>query len=252
MEKINIPTSNGKNLAAVVHTPVTATDKLAILCPGHLDSKDYPHLIALAEDLVKQGYTVVRFDPLGTWESDGSNADYTITQHLHDIRTVIDYMLGQNHFDHILLGGHSRGGMNSILYAAQDPRISKVLAIMPPYAIIRTVNKDKVTQWKKDGFRVSARDVPGQTAKREFTVPYANIEEDSRHDVLAAVKKVHVPIIFLTGDQDTIVLPADVKTIFEQANEPKKFIVMAGIGHDYRHNPDEIKKVNERILEELK
>ena len=63
-----IPSSKG-NLAAAVHYPETKTERLAILCPGYVDSKDYKHLVGLAEALSKQGYTVVRFEPTGTWES---------------------------------------------------------------------------------------------------------------------------------------------------------------------------------------
>lgn len=74
--KKTIPSSKG-NLAAVVHYPDLQTDKLAILCPGYLDSKDYKHLVGLSAALCDKGCTVVRFDPAGTWESGGEISDYT-------------------------------------------------------------------------------------------------------------------------------------------------------------------------------
>ncbi len=40
-------------------------------------------------------------------------------------------MLTKDKYTGILLGGHSRGGMVSLLYTARDNRISKVLGIMP-------------------------------------------------------------------------------------------------------------------------
>lgn len=39
--------------------------------------------------------------------------------------------------------------------------------------------------------------------------------------------------------------------IFDNANEPKKFLLLEKIGHDYRLNDDEIKLANEKILEQL-
>src|SRR3989344_8435825 len=117
MEKLKIPNPKGQNIAAVIHQPETAMGKLAILCPGFLDTKDYAHLVELAKSLANEGYTVVRFDPIGTWESGGDISDYTTSEYLEDIKTVIEYMLHEGNYKHILLGGHSRGAMVSIIYA---------------------------------------------------------------------------------------------------------------------------------------
>ncbi len=254
-EKIYIPSTTG-NLAAVVHRPAIKTEKpaslagrLAILCPGFLDSKDYEGLAKLAEALAGQGFTAVRFDPTGTWESDGTIADYTTTQYLADVKSVLEYMLREGGYKYVLLGGHSRGGMVSVLYAARDSRISAVLGIMPSSP--KTFPAERKELWKKEGVAVSDRDIPGKHEKREYRVPYSHAEDRDKYDVIEEVKKVHVPILLFTGDQDVNVLPEHVKLIFDNANEPKKFVVLKGIGHDYRHNPEEVKQVNERILEEL-
>ncbi|OGF23274.1 hypothetical protein A2Y83_00120 [Candidatus Falkowbacteria bacterium RBG_13_39_14] len=103
-----IPSSKG-NLAAAIHFAETETGELAILCPGFLDSKDYNGLHNLAEALNKKGYTVVRFDPAGTWESEGDISEYTVTQYLEDIKNILEYMLKQSAYKEILLGGHSQG-----------------------------------------------------------------------------------------------------------------------------------------------
>ncbi len=61
-QKVMIPSSFGK-LDGVINYHERKTKKLAILCPGYLDSKDYGGLAGLAEMLAKEGYTVVRFEP---------------------------------------------------------------------------------------------------------------------------------------------------------------------------------------------
>ncbi|MBM3257492.1 MAG: alpha/beta hydrolase [Candidatus Liptonbacteria bacterium] len=126
IEKIQIPSSLGKKLVAAVHYPESQMDppageasKLAILCPGYLDTKEYPHLIELAKTLAEKGYTSVRFDPTGTWESEGDIAEYTTSQFLKDIQSVLEYMLRERSYEHILLGGHSRGGMKRRLINLQ-------------------------------------------------------------------------------------------------------------------------------------
>ncbi len=67
------------DLSVAIHNPETKTKKLAILCPGFLDSKDYAGLTELANRLTEHGYTSVRFDPTGVWESGGNITDYTIS-----------------------------------------------------------------------------------------------------------------------------------------------------------------------------
>jgi len=249
IEKIKIPNNKNKNIAAVIHYPEMKTERLAIICPGYLDSKDYDHLVKLAETLSQHGYASVRFDPTGTGESEGSINDYLTSQYLEDVKSVLEYMLKAGKYSSILLAGHSRGGMISILYASRDSRISNVAAIMPSSP--KTIQGKRYEDWKAIGFAVSVRDIPNTNEKREYRVPYTHVIDLEKFNVFKEVKNLHAPIIFIAGELDAKVLPEDVKEIFDLAHEPKKFILMNGIGHDYRHNPSEINQVNKKILEAL-
>jgi len=246
-EKAKIPSSKG-NLAAIIHYSEKKTGKLAILCSGYLDSKNYRHLISLAETLSREGYTVVRFDSTGVWESDGNISDYTTTQYLEDIKNVIEYMLHQASYKHILIGGHSRGGQVAILYAARDSRISLILAIMPSSKRTTKMGQ-RYKDWQKTGTSTSYRDLPdNKEQKREFHIPYSHAVDKDKYDVVEDVKKIKVPIIFIAGELDDLCSPELVRGIFDSANEPKKLSLISGIGHDYRFNDDEIKLVNKNIL----
>ncbi len=247
-KNVLIPSSFGK-LSATIHTPDTQTEKLAILCPGNVDSKDYDHLVGLAEQLCLNGYTVVRFDPTGTWESEGDISHYTTTQYLMDVKNILEFMLTQNTFTNVLLGGHSRGARVAILFAARDPRISTVLGIMPASSTTATLEQRAL--WEKNGFKISLRNIPGKNEKREFRIPFSFATDGEQYHVLEDVKKIHVPIILVAGELDTITRPEEVKRVFDTANERKKLILMNGIGHDYRHHPEEIELVNKKILEQL-
>ncbi|OHB20892.1 MAG: hypothetical protein A2666_00870 [Parcubacteria group bacterium RIFCSPHIGHO2_01_FULL_47_10b] len=251
IENVRIASTKG-NIFAAIHYPEAPTKQLAILCPGYLDSKDYAHLMGLAGVLCDKGYTVVRFDPTGTWDSEGDITDYTTTQYLEDIRNVLGYMLKQGSFESVLLGGHSRGAMVSILYAARDQRISMVVAIMPSSGRwrMRTQEHDK---WKNDGFSISTRDLPhNRNKKRTFRVPYAHLVDRNLYDASVDVKKIHSPVILIAGELDDLVLPSEVQKMYDNANEPKKYTMIPGIGHDYRFHDDEIKIVNGVILEQMK
>lgn len=247
-QNLKIPTENGLSLDAVINRSPKETKRLAILCPGFLDSKDYRGLLKLAEALAERGYDVVRFDPTGVWKSDGDISEYNTTRYLADIRCVLNYMMEQKAYEHVLLGGHSRGGTTAMLYAARDPRISSVLAIMSAFQ--RSNSGKRAEKWRADGFHVSSRDIPDSSGIRQFKVPYSHYEDYCKHNLFEDIKKVHVPLTMVVGGSDKLVTIDDVKKIFDPANEPKKLILVEGVGHDYRESPDEIKKVNGAILKE--
>lgn len=249
MENIKIKNSKGKNIAVAVNYPEVKTDKLVILCPGFLDSKDYNGLLKLSEILAEQGYVAVRFDPTGTWESEGDISEYTMTQYLDDIKSVLEYMLSLSDYKHILLGGHSRGGQMSLLYAARDSKISSVLAIMPSSGPITGEHRQ---EWEKDKIKISSRDLPNDiNKKREFRVPFSHVLDRDQYDVVSDVKKIKVSIIFIAAELDEFIPVEDVKELYNNANEPKKFILIENIGHNYRRNLDEVKIVNNKIIETL-
>ena len=248
--EIKIQSPKG-NIAAVINYPEDEAKYLAILCPGYLDSKNYKHLTGLAESLSEQGIITVRFEPIGTWESEGEISDYTTTQYLEDIKNVLNYMTSDKSYKQIILVGHSRGGQVSILYAAKDPRISLVIGIMP--SSNRTMTEERLESWEKKGIRASHRDLPEDGVKqKEFVVPFSHADDAKRYDVTAEVRKIKVPIVLIAGELDSVCSQRDVKEIFNNANEPKKFIMINNIGHDYRHNENEIKIVDGKTLEALR
>ena len=236
-------------IATVISYPKNNKNKLAILCPGYLDSKDYEHLVMLSKELNDLGFTVVRFDPIGTWDSDGVISDYTNSQYLNDIKVVIDYMLTKSVFNQIIIGGHSRGGQISILYAARDQRINLVLGIM---ASSGSAEGNFRLDWEEKGAMYSQRDFPfNKEGKKEYYVPFSHVLDADRYDVIKDVKNINIPIILIAGELDDIVTPNDVKEIFDSANEPKEFIFLKNIGHNYRNNKKEIRYVNENIVNTL-
>lgn len=248
MENVKIPNSKGQKIAAVIHRPNIDTNKLAILCPGYLDTKDYMHLVALADSLANHGYTAIRFDPTGTWESEGDTSEYLTSQYLKDINSVLEYMIKEGDYKNVLLGGHSRGGQVSILYAARDPRISEVLGIMPSSGGVEGQQREK---WEKFGVRISYRDIPSSDEQKEFRVPFIHVLDRDQFDALADTKKIKVPVVLIAGELDISVPWQKVKKLFDNANEPKKFILAKGIDHEYRHKLADIEKINVMALEAL-
>lgn len=248
MEDVKILNSRGRKLSATIHRPSSRTNKLAILCPGYLDSKDYAHLVDLANRLAKLGYTSVRFDPSGIWESEGPISEYLTSQYLEDAKSVLEHLLAEGGYTRVLLGGHSRGGQVSLLYAARDPRITEVLGIMPSH---KPVEGQRRAEWEEAGVKESDRDIPNSTERRNFAVPFQHVLDRDQFDTLSDVKNIHVPVYLFAGELDELVPLEEVQKLYDAANEPKKYVVLKGVGHDYRLNPVEVQKVNEEIISTL-
>lgn len=252
--KVQIASTNGM-LSAVIHTPEVEGNKLAILCPGYLDSKDYKNIVVLAEDLTKRGYTVVRFDPTGTWDSEGDISKYTMSQCIEDIHSILYDMREQKHlrdgtgYTETLIGGHSRGATVAILYAARDPGVTQVLAIMPQVGK-ESENLHRYVEWKKTNDRVSYRDLPDDPdKKREFHVPFSFAQDADRYNVIKEVKKTKAAVILVAGELDETCTPDSIKKIHENAiGVGSDFVTIPGIDHDYRHNEAQVKLVNETAL----
>ena len=241
-EKVFIKNNLGKNISVIVHYPNESKQKLAILCPGFLDSKDYDHLIELAKTLSENGYTAVRFDPTGTWDSDGDLSEYSATQYLNDIESIKNHMLTKNEWKTILIVGHSMGGRMSLIYTSLHSDISGVVAIMSSPGIIE----------RKSEIQINKRDIPGNISeKREYRIAPEFFVDQHRYHNPEEMKNIHVPVLLIAGEKDPLAPPEKVKPLFDLANKPKEFVVMKNMGHDYRHHKNEIDLVNEKILQFL-
>lgn len=175
MEHVKILGSKGK-LSATIHHSKAQKMKLAILCPGYLDSKEYPHLVLLANDLVKFGFTVVRYNPTGTWDSEGEILDYSTSQYLTDVQSVLEYMQCRETSTDIFLFGHDLGGTVAYLFAAQNLHITTVCSVMP--ICFQFAGFEREVTWKKLGHEMQLRELPtDKDQNRRFVVPYSFVQD---------------------------------------------------------------------------
>jgi len=68
-------------------------------------------------------------------------------------------------------------------------------------------------------------------------VPFLTLYPDfvfaePHRDNVAAVKSLHVPILIIHGEKDSIIVSQHGKEIFSSANEPKKLVLLPNCGHN--------------------
>ena len=225
----------------------TDAENVALVLPGFLDSKDYPHMHAHVDFLASKGYYAIAFDPPGTWESGGDIEQYTISAYMQAIVELIAYFGNRP----TLLMGHSLGGMMAQLVAARNDYVVALVAIMSPASFVR--EQDGVvygagvpmSEWRKNGVRLSRRDLPTDPkARRSFAVPFSSFGQDAgQYNTLAGLKASTVPKLFIAGKHDTSITPTMVQQTYQAAAEPKVFALLDS-DHNYRHHPDLIQEVN--------
>ncbi len=245
-----IPSSKG-NLAVSIHYPKIMTHKFIVICPSFLGSKDYENVVRMTEMFAQCGYTAVRFNPTGTWTSEGCISDYTITQYLTDIRNVIAYMEMEHNFTHSTVCGHSIGGTVALLYASKYKDVSTVISIMSPTRM--PVTPEEKDLWEKKGFKISVREHPDNNTKREeFGVPFSCLTDYEGYDLIAEVSNIECEAFVFAGELDQLAPPDEMLELYEKiTSEQKAFAVIPETVHDYRLNEEEIAIVNLQVFNTL-
>lgn len=218
--------------------------KLALLLPGYLDSPDYLHLKTFDKRLTELGYTVERLD-LGNLWATGSSKDYTVTHFLDEIKERVNFYQTQTP-EEIILIGHSRGAFTAIVAGNKIEEIDKVVALCPPPDFEASARK-----WVNQGSRITKRDLPDSPFEfREFSVPYAYIEDSMKYSAIESAELLHKPLMILIALNDEVVAPELTERIVAAANNPH-VVRVPNLGHDFRKSQAECDLVMGKIEEFL-
>jgi len=241
LETTTIITTKSFKLAVYTKGPIEA-DKLVLVLPGKLDTKDYRHMHAHVDFLASKGYLALSFDPPGTWESGEDNSLYTMSNYLKAVNEVIEYYGNKQ----TLLLGHSRGGSMAMLAGMKNKYVTHFIAIMS-HATFSPESKDQLVneEWKEKGYRIHHRDTPSGYAdeNKTFKIPYSFLEDEIQYDMLKDLSKCRKPKLFIAGSRDVGAKLEMIQETYERSSEPKHFKVIDST-HRYRQHDNLINEVN--------
>ena len=221
------------------------SSKLALVLPGKLDAKDYPHMHSHVDYLAKRGFFALTFDPPGTWESPGDISLYTMSNYVKAANELIEYFGSKPTF----IMGHSFGGSVATYVGLTNPNVTHFAQAMSGISYREEDEPDY--EWKLIGYKTSIRDLPKIFNKnREFRLPYSFQEDRIKYDMTEDLKKSKKPKLFILGKYDDLVEPSEVRNSFKIASPPKELFEL-DFGHSYRHDETMIDKVNSAIGEFL-
>jgi len=217
--------------------------KFALVLPGRLDTKDYPHMRSHVDFLASLGYFALSFDPPGTWESPGDISLYTITNYLKAINELIEHFGDKATF----VMGHSRGGSMAMLAGVTNPKVVSFVAVTSQ-ATASEPDKDL----KPGDTQAEYRDLPNKPQeKRRFDLPYSFFEDAAKYDMTEKLKTCTKPKLFFWGTKDVTVNPELEKKAYEVSAEPKQLHALDS-DHDYRWHPKLIEEVNRVVGDFIK
>jgi len=275
LKNLVIQGSREKPITLDIFYNETLTEKpVIIFVHGFKGFKDWGHFNFIAKQFADAGFVFVKFnfshngttpenpEEFTDLEAFGNN-NYIIE--LDDLKKVIDWIL---HYPSIkmeinprllYLLGHSRGGGISILKAAEDNRIQKLVTWASVSDFINRNKKLTIETWKKDGVVYAANARTGQQMPMYLQFYEIMMSNKDRLNILKAAKKLKIPFMIIHGDKDEAVPVHEAEALHKSAKHSKLFIVEGGthtfgVKHPFTNNnlPHNAELVIEKTIEFFK
>jgi len=188
---------------------------------------------SLAEKISPYGFAVLIFNFRGTGAS-GGNLD--MPGWTRDLKAVIDYLYALPQLDNTYLSllGFSGGAAVSVYLAAEDKRVSSVVACACP-AEFDLFTGDDNPQSLIDHFREigAIRDDNFPASPREWLNGFELVKPV---DYIAQISPR--PLLLVHGNQDETVDISHARRLYAKAGQPKQLAIVEGAGHRLRHSEE--------------
>lgn len=230
-KKVKYHNKQGLQLAGLLYSGL-ASGTLVVICHGFTGSKEGAgRAVAMAEELGKQGYATLLFDFSGCGESQGNFSDITLTRHIEDLASSVDYGLALG-FQRVITLGRSFGGTTVLCHAAFDKRIAGVCTWSAPAELMKLFNTFRGLENKNEEELIPLTDQSGTV------MVTANFFTDlQQHDPARSAAMIAPrPLLVLHGQSDTVVPVANARLIYSSAFNPKELRIIPQADHQFtRH-----------------
>ena len=235
-----------------------------LLCHGYTGVKDL-YLPDNAKTLNDAGYVVMTFDYKGWGESEGTRSRLAPYSRVADVQAAMTYLGIQPEADADRIGlyGTSYGGATVSWTGAVDQRAKCIVSGVGIGHGARWMSRvRRVDEWfdlqersKEDREKRASTGESEYVDRSEILLPdrqSAELAAAARRNNPAAVGTIPLeyvddtigfnpewivdkisprPILFITSDNDRLVLPEESDQLYAHAGEPKKLVVLKGYGH---------------------
>lgn len=227
--------ANGLRLAAhVAHPPAGGAAPCVVLCHGFpqgprgavSSASTYPEL---ADRIARAiGWKAIAFNLRGTGSSEG---DFSPAGWLADIGAVVAHEFGDSRVLGVWLAGVAEGGTFAVCAAGRDHRVRGVATLATPASM---------REWGRDPTRLV------DYARRVGMIRTAGFPQSAAAwgreavaiDAEAAARRLGArALLVLHGSEDAVVPVDDARRLAAAAGSTGELHVIAGAGHELRHDP---------------
>ena len=240
----SISGADGQTILGHTHEPETESCGVLVICHGFKGYKDYGFFPFLAASAAKRSLTAHRFNfshsgmtnDIETFERPDLFEADTWGKQVDDLKAVVDAIetgVLQGSSLPLVLFGHSRGAVTSLLFASRQlVEMAAVVAAASPHQAC-FLDEDQKKQLRQHGFLESPSSRTGQDL-RLGRVWLDEIEADpSTWDPLRAVDSIPCPILLIHGDDDQTVHITSAQTLAHAAGEKATLSVIEGASHTF-------------------
>lgn len=243
-----INTFNLPILYDIFYVPNHIKKPVIIFSHGFKSFKDWGTFNLVAEFFAKKGFIFIKFN----FSHNGTTVEYpdlitqerlfsenTIEKELGDLNLMISKAstsIEVNEYDinrdEIYLIGHSRGGCISILAAATNSRVKKLVtwSAFNDFPSIWKRNYD-MKDWEEKGYNYRENKLTGKPLPLSYQLYTNYIENEERFNIKRAVMSISKPFMVIHGIEDE-------EVDYEQAIEMKKWnpAIKLNLITDCNHN----------------
>lgn len=221
-----------------------------LIAHGFKGFMDWGHFPDVAQKIANQGFLVVTIN----FSHNGTSLEHpmdfvrldlfaknTYSKELYDLGQVLDELenssiLNQYSVDgsKVSLIGHSRGGGMSIIKAAEDKRVVKLIT----WAAIGSVgsffgkNDELIEEWKLKGEIITFNARTGQEMPLKYALYEDTLLNSERLDIMKAATTIQKPWLIIHGEIDPTV-PVSVAEELHRKSPSSELYIMPSAHHNF-------------------
>lgn len=197
----------------------------------HGSSDDRRGGVGIARQFTPHGFDVLAYDLRAHGQSGGDACTYGVLER-RDLSRILDGELRGP----VALIGFSLGASVALQTAAEDPRISLVVAVAP-FSDLRTIVHERSPFFVTRGQAEEALRLAG--LEGGFSVDEAS--------PLACASRIRCPVLLVHGAEDTATPPDHSQRIFDALACPKNLFLEPGVGHEDPLGAEAWKRIEEAV-----
>jgi hypothetical protein len=228
---VSFKDAEGHRVAAVLATPETQTDRLAVLCHGFLSSKNSTTNKTLTRILNERRIATFRFDFFGQGESEGPFEQITTTTAIRQAMGALDLMAAEG-YRRIGLMGSSFGGLVAIHTASRRSDLACLALKCPVVDFAEELRlefgDEEMASWKTADTIPDIMGGPNRVKLR-----YDFYEDCLGQIAYDPAKAITVPTLIVQGAKDEFVPLHQSQRLYDTLRSPKRLEMLPEADHQF-------------------